>query len=75
MEGEYPAGSRRRIAHVPEESLIAGTLVVEDQLIRPACQVIRDGGHVTLGLVRDTTQGHAGLLGLDDASGLALDEQ
>ena len=41
----------------------------------PPCQVLRQLVHVVVGLVGHTAEGDTGLLGLDDAGGLAVNEQ
>ena len=75
VKGEQPARARLGVAPVAEEGLGAGALVVVDEQIVPAGEVLRQAQHVLLGLLGDAAQGHAGLLGLDDACGLAGDEQ
>lgn len=68
MEGEYPARARFGIAPVLEGHFPAVGLVVEDERVGPAREVLRQFGHVAVGLLGHGAQGGADLLGLDDAA-------
>jgi hypothetical protein len=75
VEGEQATGARVRIAGVAKQGLVAGGFIVEDQVIGPTREMLRQLHHVFGGLLGNAAEGHACLLGLDDAGRLAADEQ
>ena len=63
------------VAHVAEQGLVAGALVVEDEFGRPGGEIRRQLRHVLRRLLGRAAQRRAGGLGLDDTAGLAVDEE
>lgn len=75
MEREHTARTRVWIARVLEECLVAGGLVVEDELICPTSKMLRQLFLVLRGLVCNAAKRDACLLRLDDSGGFATYEE
>jgi hypothetical protein len=75
MEGEDMARARLGIAHIAEQGLGAGAFVIEEQRRCPGLQMIGNRRHVGVGLLGDAAQCDPFRLRLDDAAGLAIDEE
>lgn len=68
-------GAGLRVTRVAKKSLFSSGLVMENQLIGPAGEMIRQFSYVFCGLLSDSTERGTSLFCLNDASGFPTHEQ